>query len=1124
MLMALSIASAESLSLPMNTLKKPSNDLILSSGQAIDSMQAARMAGQGTDLSLLNPSDNKFWQNQAWPADDSSDRSYPKAKNGVIFHSDEAQLPFTYMARVQSSEDPQSFYRLGLSRYTHSVLARAALLRKLGFFVPSPKYYKNLKVHFQNEAQKDQFKKTAQETMISDFESRGWITEDNSVDHSLTFSDAILEPAENEFFDIQWGYAPDPNNPAQLPIVQRFSKYRAYRALIVPFALIDIPESINRFSNRFSSILSGNIVINHPAAESFAAASFEDVRWILLRMKNWSKEDYRQIISAGQFPPELEELLIAKLMYRAENAFEQFKIDSIISERLPSLNITSSGGLVKNGKVVKEMVPGYPQRFAHGDRESPFKDGDFERYLGIRGKSAAIGIALSEISKKLEVLKVSDLFDKRRETILGRIKKHIQEKPLEPLYQDVEAWGGPVGGFNLSATRHVSTGTYYGSSAPIQMVDNVSISASLGWMMLVDGVPNVIPNFGANVQVLRDYTHVRPLMSITEGTKVEWKDLAIPWFMKSISKILSPEYRKQIKSDTPARDPVDEFLTELRDGEVFTISDSVTLSAYLQASSSFDVLMGIAPLGYINSISAGVDGARVILKQTSFMRTKDGVQVYVRSQKTTAFGLSFDVNYFVNLLKVRANSTATDLHTDAFVIDYNPELASYIDTDSEQPVVKEFIKTRKNLKSTLWSLFQSNEIELLYANFKYKQFAIDHQLKTKELRSRLLAWRVSSYKEDHTLKIVYPRSEENPELNPEDESIILFSAKQGELKGRDILGFATDWLESIWDKFLGKGKVKVDLSGGDDPNPANIPFGKAYWRTINTEVDLTESTEAYPSISILQHVWGGWHLSGKEFRNLLEEIDGQFKGTSISAYRLVDPTFFHNTKAIDFYRVTANLSILPGGVEKIRDLITQPDADNKKLPTKGAIGNLLRKIELSLGSKSARANDKEMYNEILTILGNGNLKAGMALIKPECTITKNRKGDSYKEQKPGVSLNGTYYDCLTSWLSELLELSRSYPKFNKKAQARWTSDVLFILDRHLNIPLLLKYLGPKNYIFLVRVNGFRSGEEDGDLEYFSNTLGDPTDNFEYANGLVNMFAGKTRISPIELDRSQAGFR
>jgi hypothetical protein len=54
------------------------------------------------------------------------------------------------------------------------------------------------------------------------------------------------------------------------------------------------------------------------------------------------------------------------------------------------LNYTSPDGLVVNGRVMKEKVEGYPQRFSHGDRESPFKDDDWWRYAGIRARTAMI--------------------------------------------------------------------------------------------------------------------------------------------------------------------------------------------------------------------------------------------------------------------------------------------------------------------------------------------------------------------------------------------------------------------------------------------------------------------------------------------------------------------------------------------------------------------------------------------------------------------------------------------------------------------------------------------------------------------------------------------------------------
>ncbi len=108
------------------------------------------MANQGTDLSALNPAENKMWQNRIYPAVESVAGIYPEAARGVQFLSEEAALPFTHMSRVQSPENPGLFYRFGnLSRYSHTTLMRMTfLLRKLGNYVPSPKILYPTSCHF----------------------------------------------------------------------------------------------------------------------------------------------------------------------------------------------------------------------------------------------------------------------------------------------------------------------------------------------------------------------------------------------------------------------------------------------------------------------------------------------------------------------------------------------------------------------------------------------------------------------------------------------------------------------------------------------------------------------------------------------------------------------------------------------------------------------------------------------------------------------------------------------------------------------------------------------------------------------------------------------------------------
>ncbi|MCB0370938.1 MAG: hypothetical protein KDD45_16330, partial [Bdellovibrionales bacterium] len=538
---------------------------------------------------------------------------------------------------------------------------------------------------------------------------------------------------------------------------------------------------------------------------------------------------------------------------------------------------------------------------------------------------------------------------------------------------------------------------------------------------------------------------------------------------------------------------------------------------------SLDVLLGMSPMNFISSLSLSGDASRIILRQTSITRTKNGIQIYVRKQKASLYGVSLDVNYFINLLKIRSQSQKTDLSTDAFVINYDPSIQDNLDVNLvNNDFIKKNEKIRENLRPVLVQLFKNNSTELLYQNFRYQKFAIDHELNTHELRTKLLWMRTSKLQEDHLVKIRYPESELYPDLNPKDEEIILFSSKKGQLVGRDLLGFAFDLFQAIINK---NSNINWQLNPDLDPNPANTPYGKSYWRLVTTEGDLsTTQKRNYPNIATLQHVWGGWNLSQKSFFSIVDQVQDQFKNTHLAGYRLLEKENFHQVKSIDFYRITAQLSLLPGALKRITDLIVQPELKDKPKQKTVFLGTLFKKLSEALGHRS-RPEELQFFNEMMKIFGDGDYSVGLASYNHTCE-------EYYRQQNPensstminsGYWLNGNYYECLAPWSQKLIELSARFPQ-NKKDQVKWLTEVLYVLDEQIPVAQLMKYLGAENYIYLVRINGFRTGDEDGDIQYFSNTLGDPTENIDYANGLIQLFATRTGISPIELDRTEGSFR
>ncbi len=1099
--------------------QKPAADLLLKEGEmarVLEVGEAASLAESGTDLSLLDPVENKLWQNKVYSASDASEQGYPAGTVGVRFISHEAQNTGTAMMRVQSSENPSKYFRLSVSRFSQAVMMRAALLRKLGYYLPSPKYYSSLKVSFKDEEQKADFLLESQK-YAGDFDSRKWVIEDNVKDHYLVLASATLEVVSSEFFDIQWGFAPNPDDPEQNAFVQRFSKNRAYRTLIFPYALVDVPESVNRYSSQLILIQAGFAVIQNPTAKSFNACTAADAQWLLRKLQRLTLKDYQEIVREAQYPAEIEELVLAKLLFRADQALRVFSLVSKITP--PSLDITGPKGLVVKGKVVKEFVPGYPQRFSHGERTSPYNEGDFGRYLNVDFNSSVLATLIAKINEKLQIATVGDVAKDYREDLINGIISRIRKNPNQPIYREVQSFGGPTAGLNLRAARHIATGTYSGSTAPVQLVDNISIGAGLGYFRALDGL-NYFPTMGANFQITRDYTHVRPILSIKEGTKVPWQNILVPKFMSQIAKVLESE---EIVTKTDegkdkqqvTQKSLDQFLLDLRDGEVFTVTDSIGLQTYLQASGSLDVLLGLTPFNFVNSVTLGADASRVILRQVQFMRAPDGVHVYVRQMKNRGSGLEMNVNFYLNLLKIRSQSTVADIQTDAFVIDYNPALS--VETDPTTEIGKKFTKVRDNLRMALLPLLKSNETEVLYSKFKNNMFALRHELKTHETKLKFLAERYNQFNEEHLLKLQYPRSEESPELDPKDEEVTLYSYKQGKLKGRDLLGMFFDLLDGV---FSHK-KKDITISRAMGENPANMPFGQAYWTTVNSEADLTVNGKQYSNISMIQHVWGGWSMGRNKFLSLVDQIQNEFTSSGIAPYKLIDKNALINMKSLDFYRITANLSVLDSGLEKIQELLAQTDAMGREVPKAGFfLSRFYQKLSEAGGNK-ARAGDQELFQDMMRVLGNGDQARGQWAYAEACRaagLTGN-----HGSQAGTAWLYGTNYSCLTDWMRKLIQLSRAMPA-DKKSRTKWMTKVLVILDEQIPMPLLLKFLGEENYLFFVRVNGFRKGDEDGDLEFYSNTFGDPSKKYEEAGGLFNLYAKKTRVTPVEIDRTIGGFQ
>lgn len=1101
--------------IPLKTFTKPAYDLVDAKGKNLSVAELKSQFDTNVDLSKLNPIENKFWQNTDLPANSVIDQNLhnlmPSERDalaaGLNFDSFVGVVRELgmYAINVRSAKDPSQVYRLKSGLQVHASLLKAALLRKIGIYQESPKYFQSVKLKFENSAQLNSFIMQAfcvagpDEVAISclsiDPESRGFLSDKNETDNTVIVHGSYLEKLNAEAPNLFDGLTPSNQNTISL-----YGQSRAYRALIVPYVIADVGESINRFSAQAVAVRGGWAHLNFTFSTDFdGITSYDDVRWVLRKMSELTDQDWTEIVEAAKFPHQLTAVVKAKLLHRYNNMMETFfskeEHRQLVRVQIPTLEINSGDGIVVSGKVMTEQIAGYPQRFSHGERQSPFESGDFMKYLKIRAQSTAIESALSQFSSRL--------LEKQRILNLDVVGVDVGPNGYKPLIDaSVVSFGA-----NANANRIITTGTYYGSDAKVQMVDSLTLSASAGYMRILDGMNGINTNFGGGVAYMRNFVHVTPINSMTEAQKIPLRNLYVPTKLKELT--------------GPLKDgKLNEFLNALKVGEVFTVTDFIGLSARIGFTTGLDALVGFLPTVTQPTLGLSADSSKVILRQIQFIKTVDGLQVYIRDQNSRAFGLELNVNYFINLLKIRAQTTKEHLHTKAYLLNYNSELITKVDNldvipdEDLQKKVDAMRGFGNKAALALRSLLVESSDKELATNFKYQSYAIDHELNAKELRFKLLWLRANYINEEHLLTINKPMLPiEINGVKVINEPVKVVTYKKGRMNGSDKFGFGLEVADAALKEKLGSNAPASLVQASQ--NPSQMPFGKATWTTVRADTELTHTRPgALPSVAVVEQVWGGWSLGKSELGKILNAANEKSKGVTFANFPLIPKGALQHVDKVDFFRVTSHLSVLPEGLDKIKELMVFT-GDSEE------------------GQRKFLAN---LYKNLIQIIGNGDLKAGREVYLPQCKQRQIKPGSKMSSMTTNTYtyewLHKVGFECLEPWVRQLIKLSKNFPKSNSSAnsstdlrkQNKWMAEVLYVINAEIPLASLLNYLQQDKFIYYLEVTGFRSGDEDGDDGFYvSNVYGEPSKSHPFANGLISVLADKSKISITELEQTTGGF-
>jgi hypothetical protein len=1074
-----STVRADSAAIPTTAISLKNKELpaidLLFNGQPIDPDTAVDLRNKGTDLARLNPQPSDVWQDSAYSASNADQQGYPQAGARLTFHSIMPQNPEGWF-RSQVLYGDQVF-RLQIGLNTHQALMRAALLRKLGFAVQSPTWMSKMTLAFADKASKDQFigQISLQAGLV---DHTRWVIGNDDKKNEIVLQDVMLEPAQ---IIVPTSFYLGNLNATHI------KDRRVLRSLIVPFVLVDVPESVNMFSWEVGQIVNGSVVLTHKYADAFRETSYDDIRWMLARLGRLTRNDFKEVVDAGRYPSDIGAVILEKTIARRNGLLSLFKMSELadlFSANAQSLAVNTevSVGYVDKGKVTREHYDGYALRFTHGDPQSPLRKDDITRFIKIEAISAAIKQATTQLSDQLQFWKMSDILARRSEDLRNDFMNHMKTNPTQPYNQPTSTWSGFTGGVIFNASRNIMTGSYYGNQASdfqVNLVDQVTAGMKIGYVLGVDGLPNVIPGIGANLMAQRSYVHVRPIPSMEAADKKKWEELWIPKFMKNLGGALDQELTGKTpeEMDQQLAENLGKFLDDLKESETFTITDSLSLGAQASLTVPLAQIMGIAPLSFMNTIVFGANANTVILRRTTFTRENGLIKVYLQNIQSGAVGTTFDFNFWMNIMRISSSRKWGEAKTRAFHLDEKPS----------DPV-----QVRKTVLAVRGVLVDNNS-ELLESNFN--PYELDHETQARISQGKFLFYRWSKIEESHKVKVRPPKSSDpSVTFDPAKFERTLFSHRILDRSGKNYYAFLSDILDGLVQNSSFFKPGLLDSRSGD--NPKDSFLGSSRWTTVGTEAEITPGRESAP-VTIVEHFWAGWDLSKASLFGMLDQIDARVQSLGMG-YSLVDRKAFNDMLRLQLYEVRTTFIIYDEGMKRLRDRLLIQD---------GSTAGGMRRLT---GWDSFSGTDKDIINNILIPIYGQNRYAR------ECQDKLNIFSES---APPPVfdNFRGNGYECILPWMKQALNLRRQFPA-DREGQVKWATRVMTVLERNADLGKLMQWIGKENFFFQVKISGFRTRDENGDTaDYKSSTIG--TISTRDRAGIFKDFISDYEITSSELNAS-----
>jgi hypothetical protein len=1064
-----SFAQDDTTLVPFDSTEAPANDLIYK-GRVIDQDEAVSLKKQGVDLSMLEPVPNDSYGTTR------NTNPMPMPAEGATLDYDSFMAGFGGELSFHRVVQGKNAYKLDVTTVPHRALMTRALLARLGYNQYALRRYRRLTLKFKSVLSREMFIDSVVKSTVRVPET--WIVDKPANKTTLTLQDVVLEPGRTDLFNVYWA-----------ALETQFSGgRRALRATLVPISLCGATENLDSYHWTFGRVLNNSLLVSYPHVvpdqRPFDDTTIDDMRWIARKIATLTFDDWKSIVSQADYPADLAELVLNKIIAQRNDLLSKLGISALPLSYDPHVSNNS----VKNGQVMREHFDGWSSSFTYGDAADPLNSNEVFNLGIMQAISSGMESLANFINTKGVIKGVADLQSDHMEKLFEDINRHFQEHPDEPYTQDVQSWGGPTASFGLTADRKVSTGTFFGSNAAIQLVDLIGFSANVGYFRGIDGIRKAFPGFQANLTVNRTYAHIKQLTSIKRAVKAPAKDFIIPNLLRDLVKILNPpktppaagnganaeaQASAEVADYTKA---VESLLNKIGDGEIFTITDSVAAGVGAQIQVPLQALFPSLPVRYNQGISFGANTQGMVMRRTTLRRVRDPstnddyLQVYVQSMNSETGNLSLDFNSWINVAHFGAEKSKAKAKSRVFTIK----------SDSTRTT-----SDSKVIALSLQSLLRSNSDEKLRSNYPF--YSLDHDFKETDWKFSFLFYQTKDLDDHHELRIRPPRESDHP-FDPKNFERTLYSHRSLRRTGWNFTSMVSNIISSAT-------KGQGSLSGGSGDNPAYTIYGRAHWTEAYTDAEITDGQDFAP-VTVLRETWAGWTISKDSLNKIFDVIDQKLGELSRFGIRtpIIHRDAFASTEKLEFYNIQGTTIYHPIGVERLTAPLKIREVSREYRPGR---------IDKNFADEFS-PSDRTVFNTLVSWYGGKDAYSFMCQ-DPIALASAESSSLAHSNRNVNVEFHGNRYDCIDSWAREVLDLRRDVPPAsNKRAYIEWQNNMVNLLQKAIPLPKLLEIAGKDGFFLQFKISGFRKGDHEAkdseQKEVISNYVSDSVGTFNAATG------------------------